>query len=76
MVHVLKDYVEVVEVVEKTVHAEDVLMVEATLKADLEAELIDHKMRLYHSLRDLFDSQITSTLLMSACHHHPKLPFS
>lgn len=65
-----------VEVIEKTIHAEDVLVVEATLKADLKAELIDHQMRPYHSFRDLFDGQITSNLFVSACHHHPKLPFS
>lgn len=65
-----------VEVIEKTIHAEDVLVVEATLKADLKAELIDHQMRPYHSLWDLFDGQITSNLFVSACHHHPKLPFS
>lgn len=42
MIHVLENDVEVGRVVEEAVHAKDVFMVEAALKSNLEAKLVDH----------------------------------
>lgn len=76
LVHVLEDDEEMGRVVEEAVHAEDVLMVEAALKANLEAQLVDHQVGSYHRLRDLLNGQVASNLLVSPRHHHPELSFA
>lgn len=53
-VHILEDNVKVSFIIEESVHPQNIAMLKATLKTDLQGKLINHHMRFYEGFWNLF----------------------
>lgn len=73
LLHVLQNDEQMSAVIEKTVNSKNILVAQATLQPNLKCQLVNHHMRFYHLLRNLFQCKQWSSFSMPSYHHHPEL---